>query len=450
MIRGMRVKARISLLLSFFTVSGVLLFAQSLVLQSGPSGALSAYKTQLLDDQTQKLAFLIRERLGPGPVGPEQRLWLDRAGRQFAAAVRYSSPDGSVVWHETEAEKETSFEEPYAVDLPLIDAGEQQGRLTLIYDLGSNDAFPNFTDAEESWGRRIRTVFAVLLTASLGLHGLLAWRLARPLGVQAGYAEKIAGGSRDLTVPERGFRETRRLAAAINVLLKEFHGQEQWRQRMMQDLMHELRTPLTSILTRLEAMIDGVYPATETNLSKIYGELDRLSRYVDDMNKLSEAEAARFQLQLERTDLQDLVRGVCEGFLFVAQEKEIELVLVPAYAPCIAEVDPDRMVQVVSNLLANAIKYTPEGGKVEVGLGSGERGVYFYCRDNGVGIAEEELPNIFRRFYRARKSQARHSRGLGVGLSIVQALVDAHGGQVSAESEPGKGSVFTVFLPAAA
>lgn len=452
--------ARTVLFTSFVTVSAVLLTVQSVWQHDNTNETLSAYRQQYLADQSQKLAFLALDRLQAEPPDEAQREWLDRAASRFSAAIRYRSPDakraigaagesevltGGAVWYDS---GQLQAAEPYTVALPVISGGTQLGWLEMTYDLRSGDDAPDLTEARRAIETHWRRSLAVTLLVSAAFHLALAARLAKPLAAQAACAERILAGDRKLAFPGKGWAESGKLAAAVNALLAECRNQERWRQRMMQDMMHELRTPLTSILTRMEAMQDGVYPLTAHNVAKVIAELDRLSRFVDDMNRLSEAEAAKFQLRLERTELMDLLRGVWEGFQFMARDKNIELVLAPSYTPCAAEIDPDRVVQIVSNLLSNALKYTPEGGRVELGVRREPGVAVIYCRDNGEGIAAEELQNIFQRFYRARQPASRPNRGLGVGLSIVRALADAHGGAVAAVSEPGRGSVFTVTLPA--
>lgn len=439
------------LFLSFFAASSLLLMLHAAGQGESWRDVAGTYRKQHLEEQSRKLAFLLRDRLSAGPVNAGEKEQLDQAGRLFGASIRYTGPEGVPEWHtsRTQPYQTDRQAELYTVELPLIYGGEELGRLTMTYDLRSDNALRNLTTAEEQLERQRQIVLAVLLAAAAVVAWIASRLLAKPFLVLTAATDKIAAGGRDLTVPASGISETKRIAAVLNKLLKECGEQERWRQRMMQDLMHELRTPLTSILHRLEAMQDGVYPISDANLAKMYAELDRLSRFVDDMNKLSEAEAARFQLRPKRTDLSELTRSVWEGFQFLARENSIELTFSPCYEPCVVDVDPDRIVQVVSNLLSNALKYTQPGGRVEVGVRFEGHAVALTCRDNGIGISEEELPNVFRRFYRAGKS-ASGSRGLGVGLSIVRALVNAHGGTVSAESAPGEGSVFTVILPASA
>jgi signal transduction histidine kinase len=260
-------------------------------------------------------------------------------------------------------------------------------------------------------------------------------------------ANQISLGKRDITIPVKGPEEVRRLAATLNEMSKELKKQEDWRHHLMEDLAHELRTPLTSLLSQIEAIVDGVYEADNERMQDIYEELIRLSRLVNDLERLSEAEGARFTMNIRRTNMVQLAKRVYSNYLPVARSKSIKLNFESANVPCYAEVDRDKIVQVISNLVLNAIKYTPEGGKVTLGVDWNVNETIIYCEDNGMGISEQDLPYIFNRLYRADKSRSRFSGGVGLGLSIAKALVEAHDGKIEAESQLGKGSRFTVTLP---
>jgi signal transduction histidine kinase len=201
------------------------------------------------------------------------------------------------------------------------------------------------------------------------------------------------------------------------------------------------------MLSQIEAIVDGVYDADTERMQDIYEELIRLSRLVNDLERLSEAESARFTLNIRRTNMVLLARRVYNNFQPVARSKNIRLNFESTNVPCYAEVDRDKIVQVLSNLVLNAIKYTPDGSKVKLGVDWNTDQTILYCIDNGSGISEKDLPYIFNRLYRADKSRSRFSGGVGLGLCIAKALVEAHNGTIKATSQVGKGSTFTVYLP---
>lgn len=185
----------------------------------------------------------------------------------------------------------------------------------------------------------------------------------------------------------------------------------------------------------------------EAMMKDIYEELERLSRLINDMERLSEAESARFSLRIERTDIVRLARRVYDNFLPLARNKGLRMIFESTNVPCFCEVDRDKMIQVISNIISNAIKYNRDGGKIWLSVDYTPDYTFIICTDNGIGISEEDLPYIFNRLYRADKSRSRFNSGVGLGLSIVEALVQAHGGEVKAESELGKGTRITVKLP---
>lgn len=443
-----RIKTQLLLFLTIFGLSSGLLLVIYLLLHEGLERILPEYKMQLLNDQSHKLAYMMRAKITEGPVNEEQKQWLDNVSRLYSATLRLLAPNRTDVWYHTKLEEpQLTQNKPVLFEMPYIVEGKEQGYLQVSYELDGNHFFPYFSELERKAEMGLKAGALVLLCLLIIVCYFLARKLARPIRISSELAEKIASGDREVTLPEKGTSEIARFTRAVNTLLSEFNRQNVWRRQMLQDLSHELRTPLTTVLSRLEAMTDGIYPLTEHHLQWIYSEIDRLSRLVQDVGKLSEAEGARFKLNMERVDLVQVVRSVHEGFLFLAQEKGIRCKLNSPFIPCFADVDQDRMIQVLSNVISNAIKYTAAGGSIEIGLSSEENETIIYCEDNGIGIAEQDIPLIFNRFYRADKSRSRDSGGLGVGLSIAKALVEAHNGLITVESEQGKGSRFTIRLP---
>jgi len=206
---------------------------------------------------------------------------------------------------------------------------------------------------------------------------------------------------------------------------------------------HELRTPMMIQRSQLEAMEDGVIEPGPAALRSLLEENQRLSRLVADLEVLGSAEAARFSLRRRCVDLAEPVRAAAAGFSSLFEEKGIELSV--DVEPVRAEADPERIGQVVANLLSNALKHTRRGGKVSLRLRlTGPWGV-IEVRDSGRGISEEDLPRVFERFYRGRRPAG---RGSGIGLAVVRELAEAHGGRAIAESPAGSGAVFRVVVPA--
>lgn len=440
---------RTALFAAFASMSVLLLSAMYIGGSIARDIELLEYKKQYYKDQSYKLAYAVQTQLKSGPLPEDQLQMLKDLSSVYTFAYRYYAADGTTVMYDS-AEQRPRSAKPYEFDVPIVVDGSTVGYIITYVDLGKRDS-SYYPGAGMESSRHHLALFAGLLVFALIASLVLARRLSRPIVRTGKAAERIASGYRNTEMPMAGTNEIRQLAHTINVLIREFDRQEGWRQQMMQDLAHELRTPLTSLLSRLEAILDGILPSTEENMHKIHTEIERLCRLVDDLEKLSDAEGARFQLNIQRVDMSQLVRDVYEGFVFMSKAKSIRLTFQKPHVPCYAEVDPDRIIQVISNLLSNAIKYTPSGGAVEVGLYPAHNEIVVYCQDNGIGISETELTLIFNRFYRVDKSRSRHnaSGGIGVGLSIAKALVEAHGGMIGAESVLGKGSKFYFCIEAA-
>ncbi|WP_274362992.1 sensor histidine kinase [Paenibacillus thermotolerans] len=411
--------------------------------------SLLEFRKQYYKDQSIKLAYSLHSQLRSGTLSKDDMELLKQYSTIYMFGFRFYAADGSTILFETGVQHPGS-PEIYEYEVPIRIGGNEAGSITTYFDL-SKDSPSYYPGREVEAPYNSTMIYAVSLVCAVILSFIAAKKLAGPIVDCGKEAEQIAHGARGTDMRFRGTREIRQIAGAVNRLVDEFNLQEGWRQQMMQDLAHELRTPLTSLLSRIEAILDGVQPATETNLNKIYTEIDRLCRLVDDLEKLSEAEGARFQLHLQRIDISQLMQDVCEGFQYVSKGKDIKLALSKPNVPCYAEVDPDRWIQIASNLISNAIKYTPAGGEVEIGFYPTDNEIVIYCRDNGIGISKKELALIFNRFYRADKSRSRRNAesGIGVGLSIAKALVEAHGGTIGVESKLGEGSTFYFTIPIA-
>jgi len=223
---------------------------------------------------------------------------------------------------------------------------------------------------------------------------------------------------------------------------------EDTRRQLLADVAHELRNPLATIESYVEALADGVIPANEENWAAIRSETSRLNRLVDDLREVARAEAHQLDLEPVPTDpaalVQEAVRAA--GPSYAAKGVGLELDA-PANLPEL-RVDRERLAEVLANLLANALRHTPRGGSVTAWVRQDARVLAITIADTGEGIAPEHLDRIFERFYRIDPARSRASGGTGIGLAIVRAIVEAHGGTVTASSEGiGRGATFTVRLP---
>ncbi|MAT43708.1 MAG: two-component sensor histidine kinase [Anaerolineaceae bacterium] len=242
--------------------------------------------------------------------------------------------------------------------------------------------------------------------------------------------------------------ELDQLALTFNQMTDKLEKIEIMRRQLIGDVSHELRTPLSAIKGYMEGLIDGILPTTPETFEQIYSEADRLQRLVNDLQELSRVEAGAYQLELKSISPFDLVESVINHLSLQFEEKKINLEKkVDRQLPNVLA-DKDRMLQVLTNLIGNALQYTPEGGKIRISASLVKSEIIFSIKDTGIGISADHLPLIFNRFYRTDKSRARLSGGSGIGLTIAHALVKAHQGRIWAESNgEGKGSTFSFSLP---
>ena len=282
---------------------------------------------------------------------------------------------------------------------------------------------------------------ASLVWAGRGLR-----RISAPLGDLLDAAGRIAEGDYSRQVVERGTPEVRSLVRAFNGMATRLQVTEEQRRDLMADITHELRTPLTVIQGNLEGMLDGVYSADESRLKSVLEETQILSRLVDDLRTLALAESGALQLKKEPTDLAVLIGETVSAFRTQADAAGVMIDVHASTGVPLLDLDPERIRQVLSNLIANALRYTPRDGSIHVDYGitniGNEKRAVVTVEDTGAGIAPDILPNVFNRFYKSRDSS-----GTGLGLPIARHLVEAHGGAITAESEPGKGTTIRIALP---
>lgn len=298
--------------------------------------------------------------------------------------------------------------------------------------------------------------------ASLAASGLLALVVAVVLAlvlarVIAGPVERVtrAAGrvaAGDLSVrldapaeAGAGAAETTRLAQSFNAMADALERLEANRKALVADVAHELRTPLTIMRGRLEAVEDGVVPLTMDEVRDLHAQVLALGRLVDDLRTLSLADAGELSVERVDVDLRELALQVVAGVQVAAGARDVTLE-VRGDGPVRAFVDPDRMRQVMLNLLDNALRHSPAGGRVTLSVEGAPPGACFSVRDEGPGLEEGAEARIFERFVRGDPSRARSGGGSGLGLAIVSSLVNLHGGTVTATNAPGGGALFTVRL----
>ncbi|MEL7632689.1 HAMP domain-containing sensor histidine kinase [Sporomusa sphaeroides] len=298
--------------------------------------------------------------------------------------------------------------------------------------------------------RALIWVGLAILVFGLGVSFALARSITVPLRKLNQAAAQIAEGHFGQKVLVESKDEVGQLANAFNHMTEVLAINNRLRRQLLVDVAHELKTPLTVIQGNLEGMIDGVVARDSGQLHSLLDETKQLNRMIKDLRELSLAEAGQLSLEKEPADLCQLLTRAVNMLKPLAEEKDIAIqVIAPQLV--MADIDIQRLNQVVYNLLTNAIRYTPPGGEITVELRetaeAGSCWRQIAIQDTGQGIPAEHLPHIFNHFYRVNAARDRRSGGSGIGLAIVKRLVELHGGKIIVESQLGKGSIFYVYLP---
>ena len=288
---------------------------------------------------------------------------------------------------------------------------------------------------------------AVIFACIIGVF--VARALAKPIKVITTTASQIRNGDLTARTGISGTDEIGRLGETIDDMATTLERDIKLEHRLTSDVAHELRTPLMAMQATVEAMQDGVLPADQTNLATVGAEVRRLSRLVDAMLRLSRMENGKTPFQLEKCDVVELASNLVMAHSQLFQDNGIELTLQndTGHDAFYAEIDPDLIREAMVNLLSNAMRYTAEGGSVTVRVARDRRNVLLSVQDTGMGIAKEDIPRVFSRFWRSDASRERVAGGLGVGLSLTKEIVDRHNGTISVDSEEGVGTTFTLHLP---
>ena len=313
---------------------------------------------------------------------------------------------------------------------------------------GSGFASDLYTNFQQSFSEALTWAALAAGAVALLLSVYLSQRVVQPVRAMMSASQRIAGGDYNERVQENGSYELGQLAHSFNQMASQLQQTEDMRRQLIGDVAHELRTPLTSIKGSMEGLIDGVIPASPETYQQIHQEAERLNRLVSDLQELSRVEAGAYELDLHPVEFGSLVKTVVKRLGRQFEDKNINLTLdVPDELPKIMA-DPDRIIQVLTNLLSNSLRYTHEKGDVTLGAYNEGTLLRIFVKDTGVGIPAEHLPHVFTRFYRVDKSRSRQAGGSGIGLTIAKFLIEAHGGEIWVES-PGKdqGSTFIFTLP---
>ncbi len=328
---------------------------------------------------------------------------------------------------------------------PLMRGSQQVG----IVEIGYYGPF-YFDDLDLAFINTLnRILFGVMvlaLFAAFGVAAFMAKRLSAPILRVIDSAQMIAKGLYTAKSREKSsIRELNQLTTAINNLAETLGNQEKLRKQLTADVAHELRTPLSTLQSHIEAILDGIWEANPERLKVCHNEVLRINRMIEDLGKLAKYESENIVLNLTEFELTNLIQQLVLNYENEFFRKRVSLNF--SGGPISILADRDKISQVLINLISNGLKFTPEGGEVGITVSSVQNRVEIRVKDTGCGIAPEDLPLIFERFYRADKSRSRLTGGSGIGLTIVKTLVEAHHGTVKVKSEFGVGTEFLISLP---
>lgn len=332
-----------------------------------------------------------------------------------------------------------------SVAVPLDPDGDPAGVILLQKQVA---------DLRQPLGKLRRLVWfaaGIALLVAVPILYLISQRISAPLRAIHQGALSLAEGDFSRRVPEGEGDEVGELGAAFNYMASRLEALERTRRDFLATVSHELRTPLTSIRGFVQGLLDGTIPAGSQKpyLGRVFDEVQRLTGLVEELLDLARIQAGQLELELDTVDLSEAARESLSRLEPQTAARKLEVVVQDPEDPVLVQADPDRLHQVILNLLDNAIKFSMEGGKVEVGIKSAGHFGVLTVADSGPGIPASELPHIWDRFYKADRARASGKGGSGLGLTIVRHLVEAHGGKVEVQSIAGKGSAFSVWLPLA-
>ncbi|MDP2813914.1 MAG: ATP-binding protein [Erysipelotrichaceae bacterium] len=330
-------------------------------------------------------------------------------------------------------------------DFSIELTGNTIGRVNVTY-FGPYFYSENDFDFLSKLSSLLFLIALISLLVSILLGSQIAKRMSKPILDTISATGQISKGDYKIRIQDRSnLSEIDNLIESVNQLASSLDKQEQLKRQLTSDVAHELRTPLTTLRITLEAMMDGILEPSLERLKSSFDEVIRITNIVKDLESLAILEDGNLKLELSQVSLVDFSQQVIKKLEHQIEEKEMNISIVGTCSMIM--VDAFRMTQVIINLMSNAIKYTQPKGMIRIEFSESEDEVMMKFIDNGSGIPKDELPYIFERFYRADKSRNRLTGGSGIGLTIVKSIINAHGGSIHVQSEPGHGSEFTVRLP---
>lgn len=461
----MRVSLKLKIIFAFFSIVFLLIVSIGLTSDYFIEKRFEAYTLEKINDESHKIVNHITQS-----YQEEDRYWnlisLESIGvsaMENGYLIKVSDATDQLIWDATSYNKgfcsdilvkmEDNMQEQYPgfkggyeeKSYVLLNGEKKFGSLTIGY-YGPYFLSDNDLKYMKALKEHLIAVGCVSIILSLFLGLYISKILSRPLIKINENAQKIMHGNYRTSLDcQSTTLEICELSETINALSVALDNQEELRKRMTSDIAHELRTPITTLQSHLELIMEGIWQPDAERLNGLLKETSRLSNLVNDLSKIAQIEKEQLIIKMSEVDLYELAKQSVETLRSEFYIKNVSLRV---------KGDPSKMLgdafklnQVLINLLNNALKYTPEGGNVILEVTPQRDQIVLTVTDTGVGIPAEDLPFIFERFYRVDRSRARESGGAGIGLSIVKAIVAAHGGNIQVESKVNEGSRFIIKFP---
>ena len=370
---------------------------------------------------------------------------ISRLGKQSGDRIVLTDASGREVGtYNAELFRSSSEEGTSWLISPVIVESRRAGQLYILKE-GASRLEQSFLNSVQK-----SVVLASLITGMTGilLALLFSRAITKPLNSLISAARGLKEGNLNERVNKETGGEIGELAESFNSMAAELQKQENLRQNMVNDVAHELRSPLSNIRGYTESLQKGVEKPDQELLDSIHEESLALSKLIGDLEDLAKAEAGQLELDLKLVAIDDIIDKALDSIRDLAEENDVSIIKdLPESGPVLVRLDPDRINEVLRNLMENAIRHTPGGGEVRLKLRKKREKIKISVSDNGEGIPRSDLPHVFERFYRVDKSRSRTTGGSGLGLTIVKKIVEAHGGNISVESKKGKGTTFWFTLP---
>lgn len=449
---------------SFALIAAMTALVAVCVLSLVWEGHFKSYTRENMDTMAERIADGVASRLeANGANWYDDALYIAARSAQSlysgigVQVISYDTDGGYTVHYDTTRSASLdsgislapALEESNMVAAPILrDKGDAIGEVRL-WVFGS-DLLLRSTDIqfrEQSYQAMVfAAMVAILLASFIGF--LFARGLVDPINRMTATARAIKKGDLSARTGLRGNDEVARLGETFDAMAESVEKDRELERRLTTDVAHELRTPLMAIQSTVEAMVDGVFEPNADRLETVNSEVQRLGRLVEALLRLSRLESRSKPIKKDLLDVGELISSIIATHEAFVADSGLELVYT-AEPGVKVRGDADMLRQATANLISNAVRYTPEGGKISVRVARGDLMASIMVEDTGIGLSPEEVKMVFSRFWRADAGRNRASGGLGIGLALVKEIVDQHGGWVRAEGKKGEGACFTIYIPLA-